>query len=83
MEKEKKDCSDWRNAPGVLASKNSTNPTLAKRDYSFVCGSYGVDLICVHHGYHFWWCRVHYQPLYQCEIDRLKIKMDKMDALII
>lgn len=60
------DVKTFEKADGIAErARNDTNHGLAERDYSKACRY--PHKIGVFHGYHIWWCDIHFQPHFICE----------------
>ena len=69
--------SNWKDVEGVIALDKETNSALANRDYNITCDLASTPIAIVE-GYFIWWCKVHHQPEYKCELDIMKINSIKI-----
>ena len=74
---------DWKDAKGMKPTDIETNAALAERNFNCNC-DIGTTPIAVVEGYFIWWCKNHHQPLYKCELDKMKLesKADLENKLI-
>lgn len=72
---------NFKRAKGVIKTKYTTNAAIAERDYKRECNSED-GLIAVVSRYHIWWCRTHHQPQAYCSIQKLRIKLGKIEDIV-